>query len=62
MNRMFSGIESLKELSLNNFNTNNITKIGFMFYGSSSLKVLNLKNFNTNDVNNMALCSLIAHH
>ena len=47
---MFSGCSSLKELNLNNFNTNNVTDMGRMFSGCSSLKELNLNNFNTNNV------------
>ena len=40
---------SLKELNLNNFNTNNVTVMSGMFSGCSSLKELNLNNFNTNN-------------
>ena len=50
---MFYGCSSLKELNLNNFNTNNVTDMRSMFYGCSSLKELNLNNFNTNNVTNM---------
>ena len=50
---MFNGCSSLKELNLNNFNTNNVTDMSNMFYGCSSLKELNLNNFNTNNVTNM---------
>ena len=46
---MFRGCSSLKELNLNNFNTNNVTDMSYMFYGCSSLKELNLNNFNTNN-------------
>ena len=53
MNGMFYGCSSLKELNLNNFNTNNVTDMGYMFYGCSSLKELNLNNFNTNNVTDM---------
>ena len=53
MSWMFSGCSSLKELNLNNFNTNNVTDMSWMFYGCSSLKELNLINFNTNNVTNM---------
>ena len=51
---MFCGCSSLKELNLNNFNTNNVTNMSDMFSGSSSLKELNLNNFNTNNVTNMS--------
>ena len=50
---MFCGCSSLKELNLNNFNTNNVTNMSDMFYGCSSLKELNLNNFNTNNVTDM---------
>ena len=53
MNSMFSGSESLKELNLNNFNTNNVIYMDYMFWGCSSLKELNLNNFNTNNVSDM---------
>ena len=33
MNGMFHGCSSLKELNLNNFNTNNVTKMYGMFRG-----------------------------
>ena len=32
---MFSGCSSLKELNLNNFNTNNVTNMYGMFFGCS---------------------------
>ena len=53
MSYMFEGCSSLKELNLNNFNTNNVTDMNCMFYGCSSLKELNLNNFNTNNVTDM---------
>ena len=53
MSCMFYGCSSLKELNLNNFNTNNVTNMEHMFSGCSSLKELNLINFNTNNVTNM---------
>ena len=53
MSRMFSGCSSLKELNLNNFNTNNVTNMSWMFYRCSSLNELNLNNFNTNNVTDM---------
>ena len=40
---MFDGCSSLKELNLNNFNTNNVTNMSWMFRGCSSLKELNQK-------------------
>ena len=35
MSCMFSGCLSLKELNLNNFNTNNLTNMNGMFYACS---------------------------
>ena len=46
MCRMFCGCSSLKELNLNNFNTNNVKDMSGMFYYCSSLKKLNINNFN----------------
>ena len=37
-----------------NFNTSNVTDMGWMFYGSSSLTSLNLSNFNTSNVTDMS--------
>ena len=54
MSCMFFGCSSLKELNINNFNTNNVTDMNNMFYRCSSLKELNLNNFNTNNVTNMS--------
>ena len=51
---MFARCSSLKELNLNNFNTNNVTDMYGMFYGCSSLKELNFNNFNTNNVTDMS--------
>ena len=53
MGDMFDCCSSLKELNFSNFNTNNVTDIGYMFYGCSSWKELNLSNFITNNVTNM---------
>ena len=54
MSYMFYGCSSLKELNLNNFNTNNVTNMRSMFNRCSSLKELNLNNFNTNNVTYMS--------
>ena len=54
MSWMFRGCSSLKELNLNNFNSNNVINMECMFYLCSSLKELNLNNFNTNNVTNMS--------
>ena len=54
MSSIFYGCSSLKELNLNNFNTNNVTNMRGMFSGCSSLKELNLNDFNTNNITNMS--------
>ena len=53
MSNMFSGCSSLKELNLSNFNTHNVTDMGYMFYGCSSLLELNISNFNFNNITNI---------
>ena len=53
MGGMFYWCSSLKELNIDNFNTNKVTDMSGMFYYCKSLKELNLDNFNTNKVNNM---------
>ena len=50
MSSIFSRCSSLKELNLNNFNSNNVIDMNGMFYKCSSLKELNLNNFNTNNI------------
>ena len=42
---MFSECSSLKELILDNFDTNNVTNMSYMFFGCSSLVQINLNNF-----------------
>ena len=54
MSFMFHGCSSLKELNIDNFNTNNVTDMRDMFFGCSSLKELSIDNFNTNNVTNMS--------
>ena len=54
MSCIFCECSSLIELNLSNFNTNNVTDMGYMFYKCSSLKELNLSNFNTNNVKDMS--------
>ena len=51
---MFYRCSSLKELNLNNFNTDNVTNMSYMFFNCSSLKELDLNNFNTNNVTSMS--------
>ena len=53
MSWMFNECSSLKELNLNNFNTNNVINMIDLFMGCSSLKELNLNNFITNRVTDM---------
>ena len=50
---MFFDCSALKEINLSNFNTNNLTNMGFMFFKCLSLKEINLANFNTDNVTNM---------
>ena len=44
MSYMFDGCSSLKELNLNNFNTNNVTDMRYMFGGCSDELKLKIKN------------------
>jgi len=53
MSGMFYNCNSLKELNLSSFNTNQVTDMSYMFSVCSSLKELNLSSFNTNQVTNM---------
>ena len=52
-NFMLSGCESLSSIDLSNFNTQNVTNMGYMFYNCNSLTSLDLSNFNTQKVTNM---------
>jgi surface protein len=45
---MFSGCSSLKELNLNNFNTNNVTYMRYMFNGCSDDLKIKIKSENKN--------------
>ena len=54
MSKMFSGCNSLTNLDLSNFNTQNVTYMDYMFYNCNSLTDLNLSNFNTQNVTNMS--------
>ena len=47
---MFFGCLSLKELNLNNFNTNNVIDMSYMFDECKSLEKLYINNFNINEV------------
>ena len=44
---MFSGCNSLKNINLSNFNTQNVTDMSAIFYACDSLMDVNLSNFNT---------------
>ena len=50
---MFEGCNSLTNLNLSNFNTQNVTDMNKMFWGCKSLTNLNLSNFNTQNVINV---------
>ena len=50
---MFSNSNSLTNLNLSNFNTQNVTNMSYMFYECESLINLDLSNFNTENVTNM---------
>ena len=52
-NSMFYNCNSLSSLDLSNFNTQNVTYMGFMFYGCNSLSSIDLSNFNTQNVTDM---------
>jgi surface protein len=47
MSYMFNGCNSLENIDLSNFNTENITSMNSMFYGCNSIKDLNLSYFIT---------------
>ena len=53
MKLMFEECSALKELNINNFNTNNVTNMKGIFFKCESLKKLNLNNFNTYKVKDM---------
>ena len=53
VNHMFYGCNSLINLNLSNFNTQNVTNMECMFDGCESLSSLNLSNFNTQKVTDM---------
>ncbi|MBC1910459.1 BspA family leucine-rich repeat surface protein, partial [Listeria innocua] len=51
---LFNSCPSLTSLDLSNFNTSQVTSMGYMFYGARSLTSLDLSNFNTSQVTTMA--------
>ena len=53
MSYMFCHCESLKELDLSNFNTDNVADMRGMFSICKSLEKINLSHFNTNKVTDM---------
>ena len=52
---MFCRCNSLTNINLSNFNTENVINMSSMFYGCNSLTNINLSNFNTLNVNDMSL-------
>ena len=50
---MFYNCNSLINLDLSNFNTQDVADMSYMFYWCKSLTILNLSNFNTQNVINM---------
>ena len=52
---MFSDCQSLTNINLSNFNTQNVTNMSYMFYDCSSLTNINLSNFNTQNVTNISI-------
>ena len=53
MDHMFFRCESLTNIDLSNFNTENVTNMEYMFYKCKSLTNIDLSNFNTQNVTNM---------
>ena len=52
-NHMFFECNSLTNINLSNFNTQDVTNMAYMFNGCSSLTNINTSNFNTQQVTNM---------
>ena len=48
MSWMFRGCSKIKELNLNNFNTNNVTNMSYMFFGCSDDLKMKIKSENKN--------------
>ena len=53
MTSIFNGCNSLRNIDLSNFNTQNVAYMGCMFFGCKSLTNINLSNFNTQSVTYM---------
>ena len=54
INYMFSGCDSLINIDLSNYSTQNVIDISYMFAGCKSLKNINLNNINTQNISNMS--------
>ena len=54
MNSMFSDCESLRNIDLSNFNTQNVNNMAYMFQGCKKLTMLTLHNFNAEKVNDIS--------
>ena len=52
MEKLFYNCESLKELNLSSFYTNEMINMNYMFYGCKNLESLYIANFNTENCNN----------
>ena len=60
MDTLFQECNELEYLDLTNFNTSNVTDMGFMFAGCLKLKeIKGINNFITNKVTNMTKMLLI---
>ena len=59
---MFYDCNSLTNLNLSNFNTQNVTNMRYMFYNYKSLTNLNLSNFNVQMLLIWKVCSLDVNH
>ena len=54
MNAIFQSCKKLEHLNLSNFDTSNVSDMGYMFNECTNLKEINgLNKFNTSKVNNM---------
>ena len=60
---LFNECSSLQSLNLSNWNTSNVTNMGYMFTGCKNIKNLNLSSFDVSNVKSMRfmfdLCSLL---
>lgn len=53
MDRMFSGLVSLREIDFTGFKTSGVTHMSYMFYNCKSLERLDLSGFDTSSVSNV---------